>query len=112
MVYEYISSQNDKNMLNDITNKVFNIKTFDYEGIKYRSSEAQNLIPEIESSQNKIIDNIKVNDIKIYKYFYNKSLKIAILPYLKKNISTFSNWIQNIITKQIYIIEFRRLQIL
>ena len=89
MVYEYISSQNDKNMLNDITNKVFNIKTFDYEGIKYRSSEAQNLIPEIESSQNKIIDNIKVNDIKIYKYFYNKSLKNSDPAILKEKYINF-----------------------
>lgn len=47
MVYDFIAFENDKNVLTNIANKEYDIKSFDYDGQKYKSTEAQNLIPKI-----------------------------------------------------------------
>lgn len=73
LVYTLIALENDKKTIEAIANKEFILKTFDYDGRKYKASEAKKLIPEIDRSiiQNK--DLIAKNDSDIYNYF----LKIA-----------------------------------
>ena len=89
MVYDFIAFENDKNVLTNIANKEYDIKSFDYDGQKYKSTEAQNLIPKIETDQNSIKERIKENDLKIYKYFYNKSLKKGNASILKEKYINF-----------------------
>lgn len=69
MVYDFIALENDKNTLKDIENKNFNIKTFDYDGQKFKAKEARVLIPKIENEIEKLSIEITQNDIDIYSFF-------------------------------------------
>ena len=89
MVYDYIAFENDKNILNSIANKEYNIKSFDYDGQKYKSYEAQNLMPKIDSYQNSVRESIKENDLKIYKFFYGEALKNGNATILKEKYINF-----------------------
>lgn len=75
IVYDYIAYENDGSLLTSISNKEVDIKSFDYDGQKFKSKEAKKLIPELAKVQNKLKDTIKENDIAIYKFFYNEALK-------------------------------------
>lgn len=89
MVYDFIAFENDKNILTSIANKEYDIKSFDYDGQKYKSTEAQNLIPKIEIDQNSIKEKIKENDLNIYKFFYNQALKKGNANILKEKYINF-----------------------
>lgn len=89
MVYDFIAFENDKNILTSIANKEYDIKSFDYDGQKYKSTEAQNLIPKIEIDQNSIKQKIKENDLNIYKFFYNQALKKGNANILKEKYINF-----------------------
>lgn len=89
MVYEYIALENDKNILTNIAHKKYNIKSFDYEGRKYKSEEAQELITKIQYEQNNLSERIKENDLMIYKYFYNEALKTNNANILKEKYIHF-----------------------
>jgi Zn-dependent protease with chaperone function len=89
MVYDSIAFENDKNVLINIAKKEYDIKSFDYDGQKYKSTEAQNLIPKIETDQGSIRDRIQENDLKIYKFFYHKALKKGNAIILKEKYINF-----------------------
>lgn len=90
MIYDFIALENDKNTLINISNKEYNIKSFDYDGQKYNSNEAQNIIQKLETEINEARENIKKNDIKIYKYFQNKAFKKGNDNVLKEKYFNFS----------------------
>lgn len=73
MVYEYISLLNDKNIISSISNKEYSVKTFDYDGQKYYSKDAKNLIVKIEKEIETIKNKITENDANIYTYFFNQA---------------------------------------
>jgi Zn-dependent protease with chaperone function len=92
MVYDFIALENDKNTLLNIENKVFFIKTYDYDGQKFKAKETSLLIPKIE----KEIENLKIeityNDIAIYSYFYNLAKEKGLETELKsKYVAFFKN---------------------
>lgn len=92
MIYDFIALENDKNTLLNIENKVFSIKTFDYDGQKFKANETSLLIPKIE----KEIENLKVeitnNDIGIYSHFYHLAKEKGLETELKsKYIAFFKN---------------------
>jgi len=89
MVYDLIAFENDKNVLTNIANKEYDIKSFDYDGQKYKSTEAQNLILKIETDQNSIKERIKENDLKIYKFFYDEAKKKGNASILKEKYINF-----------------------
>lgn len=89
MVYDYIAFDYDKNVLTQIANKNYKIKSFDYEGQKYKSNEVHNLIPNLEKEQDRLKENIKQNDLKIYKLFYNEALKKGNATILKEKYINF-----------------------
>lgn len=89
MVYDFIAFENDKNVLTSIANKDYDIKSFDYDGKKYKSTEAKNLIPKLETDQNSIRERIKENDLRIYKFFYNEALKKGNATILKEKYINF-----------------------
>jgi len=69
LVYTLIALENDKKTIEAIASKEFVLKTFDYDGRKYKAAEAKDLIPEIDQSVTEVKDQIKKNDSDIYNYF-------------------------------------------
>lgn len=71
LVYTAFALQNDIETLKQISENVIPIKTFDYDGKKYKRREIVNLLSQIELELGKINEEIKVNDIKIFNFFLN-----------------------------------------
>jgi len=71
--YTLIALQNDRSTIEAISKKEFIIKTFDYDGTKYKADNAQKLIPKLESQIKALEEEINQNDINIYHYFLNLS---------------------------------------
>lgn len=88
-VYDYIAFENDKIVLTNIANKEYDIKTFDYDGQKYKSTDTQKLIHKLETEQISIKEKIKENDLNIYKFFYNEALKKGNATILKAKYINF-----------------------
>ncbi len=92
MIYDFIALENDKNTLKNIENKVFTIKTFDYDGQKYKAKEASLLIPKIEKEKENLNIKITSNDVEIYSYFYHLAKEKGLETELKsKYIAFFKN---------------------
>ncbi len=70
-VYTSNALENDLNILKQISDGEYKIKTFDYDGKKYSFRECKNLLKILEKESNKIKDKLKENDIRIYNYFYS-----------------------------------------
>lgn len=75
MVYDCIALENDKEIIENIANKQINIKTFDYNGHKFKSKEASELIPKIEKEIIDLKNKITENDISIFLFFSNLAKK-------------------------------------
>lgn len=89
MVYDFIAYENDKNLLTDIANKTFKIKSFDYDGIKYKSKEASYVIQTIENNEANTKERILQNDINIYKFFMKLADKKGNASLLKEKYINF-----------------------
>ena len=70
-VYTLIALENDKNTISSIADKSFDIKTFDYDGRKFKAKEAKNLIPRLDEQIKNLKEEITQNDINIHHYFLN-----------------------------------------
>ncbi len=70
LVYDVVAIENDKNIVNGIVQKEIDVKSFDYNGKKYKASDAHCLVPEIEAEMARINERIAQNDVNIYRYFY------------------------------------------
>lgn len=75
LVYTLIALENDKKTIEAIAKKEFVLKTFDYDGEKYKANEAQKLILKIENSISEIKKKVHQNDSDIYNYFLRISEK-------------------------------------
>jgi Zn-dependent protease with chaperone function len=69
LVYTAFALQNDIDTLARIANRTIQIKTFDYDGKKYRRKDIKTLQPKLKSELDEINEQIKENDIKIFKFF-------------------------------------------
>ncbi len=72
-VYTMLALQSDIAMIKQISAKESEIKTFDYDGVKYDKKNCEDLISELEKELVALNENIKRNDIEIFNYF--KSLE-------------------------------------
>ena len=72
-VYTMLALQSDIAMIKQISDKESEIKTFDYDGVKYDKKNCEDLISELEKELVALNENIKSNDIEIFNYF--KSLE-------------------------------------
>lgn len=72
LVYTAFALQNDIETLKSISNKELLVKTFDYNGIKYKSKKSGKLIEELKPELEKLNVLIKLNDYKIYEFFKSK----------------------------------------
>lgn len=92
MIYDFIALENDKNTLLNIENKVFSIKTFDYDGQKFNAKETSLLIPKIEKEKENLKIEITKNDVGIYSYFYHLAKEKGLETELQsKYIAFFKN---------------------
>lgn len=69
LVYSALALENDIQTLQSIINKTFNIKTFDYDGIRYKRKEASQLINKLKPELENLNQIIKDNDKKIFGFF-------------------------------------------
>lgn len=72
-VYKLIAIRGDKNILESISRKEIKLKTFDYEGRKYKVKEANDLMSKLDKEIEDLEDKITKNDINIYRFFYTKA---------------------------------------
>ena len=72
LVYTAFALQNDIETLKSISNKELLVKTFDYNGIKYKSKKSGKLTEELKPELEKLNELIKLNDYKIYEFFKSK----------------------------------------
>lgn len=75
LIYSLIALENDKKTIEAIAKKEFSLKTFDYDGQKYKAQEAQKLIPQIENLISELKSQVHQNDSDIYNYFLKISEK-------------------------------------
>ncbi|QBZ98582.1 M48 family metalloprotease [Flavobacterium sangjuense] len=73
LVYANNSQINDLETLKQIANKEFELKSFDYDGNKYKASEAQILVDNLNSTIENNKKLLRQNDNEIFKYFYQKA---------------------------------------
>ncbi len=69
MVLTLMALQNDIETLKQIRNKQFPTNTFDYDGKKYKRIQSKDLIVKLQSELDNTRNQIKNNDIEIYKTF-------------------------------------------
>lgn len=72
-LYRHNSLQYDINVLKDIVSGQFKIKSFDYDGTKYKSSEAATLLPTLEKELQGLKQQLEENDKLIAAYFSRKA---------------------------------------
>jgi len=65
-VYLAITLQNDIDILEKIAKKALSIKSFDYDGIKYKWNETEELLTKLRRELQEINEQIKQNDINIF----------------------------------------------
>jgi len=73
LVYGVNSQLNDSNILKSIAENPHDLKTFDYDGQKYKVSEAASVADKIIAETKKYKDALAQNDLDIYHSFLKKS---------------------------------------
>jgi Zn-dependent protease with chaperone function len=76
-VYQSICLKNDISYLQQIASKEYEVKSFDYDGIKYQAKEAQGLIERLEIESKELENAIVEHDKIIYSYFYKQAEKVG-----------------------------------
>lgn len=72
LVYQAMALGNDIETLTLIKDKQIRIKSFDYDGRKYRRKHSVKLISDLSKELETLIEEIKQHDYKIYLYFAKK----------------------------------------
>ncbi len=88
-VYTSIALQNDMEILKNISNKVIPVKTFDYDGIRYKSKDAEILVEKLKLELDEINKKISGNDVDIYCYFLESEAKQTESPQLQQIYNDF-----------------------
>ncbi|WP_156308846.1 M48 family metalloprotease [Sphingobacterium endophyticum] len=70
---EINSLLNDKQVLENIMNRSIKLKTFDYDGVKYKANEAGNILNIVNNELNDKKAQINQLNIKIYESFFHMS---------------------------------------
>lgn len=76
LVYSAIALESDIEGIKRIAYKTFKIKTFDYDGKKYKQKESNALIVRLQEELKQRYEEIKQNDIRVF-HFFEQAEKIA-----------------------------------
>lgn len=69
LIYLLDGINEDLNTLKQIEDKVFEVKTFDYDGKRYTQQDCSELIERLESESKDLDDQLKKLDAQIFEYF-------------------------------------------
>jgi len=61
--------EGDINVLKQISNKEINVKTFDYDGKRFKSKDSKQLLKNLEIESEVLTEKIKHHDAEIFRYF-------------------------------------------
>ncbi|HMR88145.1 MAG TPA: M48 family metalloprotease [Saprospiraceae bacterium] len=98
-VYTAVSLQSDIELIKQISDKTLDVKTFDYEGIKYFKQDCQALLSKLKKELEILNEKIRSNDIEIFKYFKSKEQKANLNPLLENLYIHFFNFDKEFDTK-------------
>lgn len=74
-IYAAMSLQNDHALLQQISDKSLKLRTFDYDGVKYKQHEATQLAVAVKDEYDKQIELLRINDLKIYSLLHHNAIK-------------------------------------
>ncbi len=83
LVYSAIALENDIATLQQISEKTLSVKSFDYDGKRYKKSESSSLCVKLHGELKKAKDEIKENDKQIFRFFNALDLSKNEVPKLK-----------------------------
>lgn len=89
-IYTSIALKNDIQVLEDINQKVVNLRTFDYDGKKYTQKQSADLIVSLSEELDAINLEISSNDHEVFYYFLQKEMELCKEPRLLDLYVTFS----------------------
>ncbi len=69
LIFEYSDLYADITTISHIANKNIDLRTFDYDGKKYKQKDAKKLLVDLDEKLTSLNNEIVKNDIEIYKYF-------------------------------------------
>ena len=69
LVYTSFALKNDIETLKKIDTGELEVKTFDYDGVKYKQNECEELLISLNKQLEKLNEQIKQNDINIFRFF-------------------------------------------
>lgn len=73
-IYLSNSLDSDIDVISQIVSKEFKIKSFDYDGEKFRQKDAKRLLDELKLEQQQLHEKIKANDMAVFNFFHHKGL--------------------------------------
>lgn len=79
---EALAMQNDIDIIQRIADKTIDLKSFDYNGIKYSQKDSPTLTIKLLQALDDINDSLKENDRDIFRYFLSLEQKSSITPRL------------------------------
>jgi Zn-dependent protease with chaperone function len=91
-VYTAISLQSDIESIKQISDKTFDVKTFDYDGVKYSKNDCKELLSKLEKELELLNEKIKSNDIEIFKYFISQEKNANLNSSLENLYNHFFNY--------------------
>lgn len=89
LVYAFIALENDQNTLSNIAQNLISLKTFDYDGQKFKANESSVLLPKLNEEKEAINVVITENDQAIYSYFFHLAKKEGMEQVLKGKYETY-----------------------
>lgn len=92
LVFLAFSLQNDIAMINQLLTGTTGIKTFDYDGIRYKTSECKKLLTQIEKQSTELNQQLHENDTLIYWTLQQIENKLNLAPKIEDFYSDFYNF--------------------
>ena len=89
VVYEHVGAKSDYEGLTNISTKTVDVKTFDYDGIKYKADEALTLATGLKKTVDQLAAQLAENDKKIYNYFHRLATQKGKAAELKEMYENF-----------------------
>ena len=89
LVHTSISLENDIQLLREIVGKAVQVKTFDYDGKKYKRKEAAKLLILLEKELDEMNEKVKGNDEAIFQFFASLERAKNKTPQLRKLYEDF-----------------------
>lgn len=89
LVYSSLALHSDIESIKQIAGKDVDVRTFDYDGIKYKKNDCKKLAEKLELQLIDLNEQIKLNDIAIFQFFESIEKKIKPEPTLLNKYAAF-----------------------